>query len=226
VFSTGDELCEPGEPRRAGGIYDSNRPVMIGLLDALGCRVSDLGILQDDLAAIRAALTSAAREHDLIVTSGGMSVGEEDHVKAAVRSMGDLHFWQLAIKPGRPIGLGQVRGLPFVGLPGNPVAMMVTFLRIVRPMILRLAGGRDEPPTFFPVRAGFEHKKKPGRREWVRARLEADDDGVPIARKFPRDGAGILSSLVDADGLIELPEELTRLQPGATVHFLPFREVL
>jgi molybdopterin molybdotransferase len=226
VFSTGDELCEPGAPRRSGGIYDSNRPVMIGLLDTLGCRVNDLGILQDDLAAIRAALASAVGEHDLIVTSGGMSVGEEDHVKTAVRSMGDLHFWQLAIKPGRPIGLGQVRGVPFVGLPGNPVAMMVTFLRIVRPMILRLAGGRDEPPTFFPVRAGFEHKKKPGRREWVRARLEAGDDGVPIARKFPRDGAGILSSLVETDGLIELPEDLTRLEPGAAVRFLPFREVL
>jgi molybdopterin molybdotransferase len=226
VFSTGDELCEPGRPRRSGGIYDSNRPVMIGLLDALGCRVSDLGIIQDDLAAIRAAMASAASEHDLIVTSGGMSVGEEDHVKTAVRSMGDLHFWQLAIKPGRPIGLGQVLGLPFVGLPGNPVAMMVTFLRIVRPMILRLAGCRDEPPTFFPVRAGFEHKKKPGRREWVRARLEAGDDGVPIARKFPRDGAGILSSLVETDGLIELPEDLTRLELGVTVRFLPFREVL
>ncbi len=140
VFSTGDELCEPGAPRRPGAIFDANRPVMIGLLDALGCRVSDLGILRDDLAAIRAALASAAGEHDLIVTSGGMSVGEEDHVKAAVRSLGDLHFWQLAIKPGRPIGLGQVRGVPFVGLPGNPVAMMVTFLRIARPMILRLVG--------------------------------------------------------------------------------------
>jgi molybdopterin molybdotransferase len=226
VFSTGDELCEPGMPRRPGAIYDSNRPVMIGLLDALGCRVSDLGILEDQLAAIRAGLASAAGEHDLIVTSGGMSVGEEDHVKAAINSLGDLHFWQLAIKPGRPIGLGQVRGVPFVGLPGNPVAMMVTFLRIARPMVLRLAGCRVEPPAFYPVRAGFEHKKKAGRREWVRARLETGDDGVPVARKFPRDGAGILSSLVDSDGLIELSEDLTRLEPGATVAFLPFHQVL
>jgi molybdopterin molybdotransferase len=225
VFSTGDELCEPGMPRRPGAIYDSN-PVMIGLLDALGCRVSDLGILEDQLAAIRAGLASAAGEHDLIVTSGGMSVGEEDHVKAAINSLGDLHFWQLAIKPGRPIGLGQVRGVPFVGLPGNPVAMMVTFLRIARPMVLRLAGCRVEPPAFYPVRAGFEHKKKAGRREWVRARLETGDDGVPVARKFPRDGAGILSSLVDSDGLIELSEDLTRLEPGATVAFLPFHQVL
>ncbi len=188
--------------------------------------MSDLGILKDDLAAIRDTLASAAGEHDLIVTSGGMSVGEEDHVKAVVQSLGDLHFWQLAIKPGRPIGLGQVRGVPFIGLPGNPVAMMVTFLRIARPMILRLAGSRDEPLTFYPVRAAFEHKKKPGRREWVRARLQPGDDGVPVARKFPRDGAGILSSLVESDGLVELPEDLTRLEPGDAVDFLPFGEVL
>jgi molybdopterin molybdotransferase len=226
VFSTGDELCEPGKPRSPGGIYDANRPVLIGLLDALGCRVSDLGILRDDLAVIRGALTSAAGEHELIVTSGGMSVGEEDHVKAAVQSVGDLHFWQLAIKPGRPIGLGQVRGVPFVGLPGNPVAMMVTFLRIARPMILRLAGAADEPLSFFPVRADFEHKKKAGRRAWVRARLRPGDNGVPMARKFPRDGAGILTSLVESDGLVELPEDLTWVERGAAVNFLPFREVL
>ena len=192
---------------------------MIALLDALGCQVSDLGILKGRPGGHSDTLSSAAGEHDLIVTSGGMSVGEEDHVKAAVQSLGDLHFWQLAIKPGRPIGLGQVRGVPFMGLPGNPVAMMVTFLRIARPMILRLAGCRDEPLTFFPVRAAFEHKKKPGRREWVRARLQPGDDGVPVARKFPRDGAGILSSLVESDGLVELPEDLIRLEPGAQSTF-------
>jgi molybdopterin molybdotransferase len=226
VFSTGDELCQPGAPRPAGAIYDANRPVMIALLDALGCQATDLGILEDDLGAIRAALAGAIGEHDLILTSGGMSVGEEDHVKAAVRSLGDLHFWQLAVKPGRPIGLGHVRGVPFIGLPGNPVAMMVTFLRIARPMILRLAGSRDEPLTFYPVRAAFAHKKRPGRREWVRARLQPGVDGVPVACKFPRDGAGILSSLVEADGLVELPEDLTRLEPGDRVPFLPFGEIL
>lgn len=226
VFSTGDELCEPGPPRRPGAIYDANRPVMIALLDALGCQVSDLGILEDDLEAIRSALAGAMGEHDLILTSGGMSVGEEDHVKAAVQSLGELHFWQLAIKPGRPIGLGQVGGVAFIGLPGNPVAMMVTFLRIARPMILRLAGARDEPLSFFPVRAAFEHRKKAGRREWVRARLQPGEDGVPVARKFPRDGAGILSSLVESDGLIELPEDLTRVERGDAVDFLPFGEVL
>ena len=199
---------------------------MIALLDALGCQASDLGILEDDLGAIRAALAGAIGEHDLILTSGGMSVGEEDHVKAAVQSLGDLHFWQLAIKPGRPIGLGHVGGIPFIGLPGNPVAMMVTFLRIARPMILRLAGSRDEPLTFYTARAGFEHRKKVGRREWIRARLQPGDDGLPVVRKFPRDGAGILSSLVESDGLIELPEALIRLEPGDAVDFLPFSQVL
>lgn len=226
VFSTGDELCEPGAPRPAGAIYDANRPVMIALLDALGCQATDLGILEDDLGAIRAALAGAMGEHDLILTSGGMSVGEEDHVKAAVQFLGDLHFWQLAIKPGRPIGLGQVGGIPFIGLPGNPVAMMVTFLRIARPMILRLAGSRNEPLTFYPARAAFEHRKKVGRREWIRARLQPGDHGLPVVRKFPRDGAGILSSLVESDGLIELPEALTRLEPGDAVDFLPFSQVL
>ena len=160
-FSTGDELCEPGAPRPPGAIYDANRPVMIALLDALGCQVSDLGILEDDLEAIRAALAGAMGEHDLILTSGGMSVGEEDHVKAAVQSLGDLHFWQLAIKPGRPIGLGQVGGVPFIGLPGNPVAMMVTFLRIARPMILRLAGATTSPYLSFRSAPPSSTRKRP-----------------------------------------------------------------
>jgi len=152
-------------------------------------------------------------------------VGDEDHVRAAVEDGGSLHFWRLAIKPGRPVGLGQIGETPFVGLPGNPVAMMVTFLRFARPLVLGLAGSTDLTPKLFQVRAGFAHKKKAGRREWVRARLEADADGAPIARKFPREGAGILSSLVEADGLVEIAEEVTRLEAGGLVDFLPFAEV-
>jgi molybdopterin molybdotransferase len=225
LFSTGDELREPGAALDPGCIYDSNRYAITGLLQGLGCQVDDLGILVDDLDAIRDALEEAALSHDLIVTSGGVSVGEEDHVKQAVESLGRLHLWRLAIKPGRPIALGQVGRVPLVGLPGNPVAVVVTFVTIVRPMILRLMGGTDLTPHLFRVRAGFDHKKKKNRREWVRARLESDGDGGWRAVKFPREGAGILSSLVDSDGLVELPEEMTYLEAGSLVDFLPFSEV-
>jgi len=225
LFSTGDELREPGAALGPGAIYDSNRYTIHALLTGLGCAVDDLGILPDRLEAVRAALDGAEGRHDLIVTSGGVSVGEEDHVKAAVEALGRLHLWRLAVKPGRPIALGQVGRVPFVGLPGNPVAVVVTFLTVVRPLILRLMGGQDAPPHTFRVRAGFDHKKKKDRREWVRARLVDDPSGALTAEKFPRDGAGILSSLVAADGLVELPEDLTRLEAGAMVDFLPFSEV-
>jgi len=226
LFSTGDELREPGEPLEPGCIYDSNRAVLGGLLTSLGCAVTDLGILRDKAAGIEAALSKAAANHDLIITSGGVSVGEEDHVKQVVESLGNLHLWRLAIKPGRPIALGQISRVPFVGLPGNPVAVMVTFLTIVRPLILRLMGAEMLPARRFPVRADFSHKKKAERREWIRASLVALPGGGFAAQKFARQGAGILSSLVESEGLIELPEEMTRLEPGALVDFLPFSEVL
>ncbi len=225
LFSTGDELREPGAALDPGSIYDSNRYTVGALLTGLGCAVSDLGILADRRQTIERALAAAARDHDLIVTSGGVSVGEEDHVKQAVEALGHLHAWRLAIKPGRPIALGQVGRVPFVGLPGNPVAVVVTFLNIVRPMVLRLMDGTDLVPHHFRVTAGFDYKKKKDRREWVRARLEPDDQGGWRAAKFPRDGAGILTSLVESDGLVELPEGLTRLEAGTLVDFLPFNEV-
>jgi len=225
VFSTGDEIRDPGEDAPPGTIYDANRHTIAALLRQLGCAVTDLGILPDRLDEIRDALESAAHEHALVVTSGGMSVGEEDHVRAAVEALGAIHFWRLAIKPGRPIALGQVGRVPFVGLPGNPVAVMVTFLRIARPLVLRLSGCADVDPRLFRVRAEFEHKKKRDRREWVRARLDALPDGTLVARKFPRQGAGVLSSMVEADGLVELPEDLTHLATGTMVDFLPFNEV-
>jgi molybdopterin molybdotransferase len=146
-------------------------------------------------------------------------------VRAAVEALGRLHFWRLAIRPGRPIALGQIGAVPFIGLPGNPVAAMVTFMRFARPALLLLAGCREIDPTFFRVPADFAYKKKATRREWLRASLVAGPDGHLRARKFPRDGAGILSSMVAADGLIELPEDLTRLEPGTMVDFLPFSEV-
>jgi molybdopterin molybdotransferase len=225
LFSTGDEIRDPGAMLPAGCVYDANRPLLAALMDSLGCEVGDLGILPDDRATIHAALGDAARTHDAIITSGGVSAGEEDHVRAAVAAQGSIHFWQLAIRPGRPIALGQVNGAAFIGLPGNPAAMMVTFLRLARPALLRLAGCREITPTLFRVRAEFSYKKKKDRREWVRCRIVPGPDGVPQAVKFPREGAGILTSLVESDGLVELPEELTRLDPGTMVDFLPFSEV-
>lgn len=226
VFSTGDEVRDPSDDAPAGCIFDSNRYSVIGLLRGLGCQVSDLGILPDRQDVIQSALAAAAKGHDLIVTSGGVSAGEEDHVKAAVQALGAIHFWRLAIKPGRPIALGTVRDTAFIGLPGNPVAAMVTFMLIARPVILILSGGADLAPPWFRVRAGFDFKKKKGRREWVRARIERDADGVPIARKFRSSGAGILTSMVDSDGLVEIPEHIDRLAAGSMVDFLPFAEVM
>jgi len=225
VFSTGDELREPGAPTPPGAVYDANRYVLLALLGQLGCAVEDFGIVPDRREAVREVLATAAGRCDAIITSGGMSTGEEDHVRAAVESLGSIHFWRLAVRPGRPVAFGQVKGVAFTGLPGNPVAMMVTFLRFARPVLLRLGGAADIEPHLFRVRAGFDAKKKLGRREWVRARLTAGEDGMPVAQRFPRDGAGILTSLVESDGLIELAENVTQVTAGAMVDFLPFSEV-
>lgn len=222
VFSTGDEIVAPGEPLRPAALYDSNRFTLAALLRRLCCEVTDLGILPDKRNAVAGALTDAAGAHDLILTSGGVSTGEEDHVKAAVEEAGGLTFWRLAIKPGRPVALGVVRGAAFIGLPGNPVAVFVTFAHVARPLIDRLAGATFQPPLSFPVRAAFPYKKKEGRREYVRVRLTRAVDGTLDAHKHPRDGAGVISSLTETDGLVELPEDVTRIAPGDAVAFLPY----
>jgi molybdopterin molybdotransferase len=225
VFSTGDEVRDPAEGAPEGCIFDANRYTVMSLLDGLGCAVTDLGILPDNPDAIAQALAGAEAGHDLLITSGGVSAGEEDHVKAAVERRGSIHFWRLAIKPGRPVALGQVGDTAFVGLPGNPVAAMVTFMLIARPMIMMLSGAAETDAPRFAVKAGFPYKKKTGRREWARAKLVRNGGGMLVAEKRHSSGAGILTSMVDADGLVELPEELTELKEGATVDFLPFREV-
>ena len=226
LFSTGDEVCEPGAALPPGAIYDANRYLLRALLQGFGCAVTDLGILPDRADAVGAALAGAADGHDLILTSGGVSTGDEDHVKAAVEALGALHFWRLAIKPGRPLALGHVGGTAFVGLPGNPVAVMVCFLRFARPIVLRLGGATDLTPAIYRVPAAFDHAKKVDRREWLRARLAPDAAGRVAAHKFERQGSGIITSLVAADGLVELPEQLTALSAGDMVDFLPFAEVL
>ena len=187
--------------------------------------MSDLGILPDNYQVICDTLAATAGQHDLIMTSGGISIGEEDHVRNVINTLGHLHFWRLAIRPGRPLALGQIGSVPFIGLPGNPVAVLVTFMRFARPAILRLGGCTNTEPKCFRVRAGFSAHKKLGRREWLRARVGYVEDGEPVVQKFPRDGAGILSSMVASDGLVELPEDLTSLEAGTMVDYLPFNEM-
>ncbi len=225
LLSTGDEVCEPGAPLAPGAIYDANRVMLASLLRGLGCRVSDLGIRPDRAGALADTLSAAAKEHDLIVTSGGVSTGEEDHVRVAIERLGRLDFWRLAIKPGRPVALGHIKGVPLIGLPGNPVAAALTFAILGRPLILRLAGAVEEHPATFRVRADFSYKKRPGRREYVRASLTRDGDAV-VASKYPKDGAGILSSIVNTDGFVILHEDTDGVQPGAAVDFLPYAEII
>jgi molybdopterin molybdotransferase len=224
LLSTGDEVCEPGTKLAAGAIYDANRVMLAALLRGLGCLVSDLGICPDRAGALADTLSTAAAGHDLIVTSGGVSTGEEDHIRAAIEKLGRLDFWRLAIKPGRPVALGQLKGVPLIGLPGNPVAAALTFAILARPLILRLSGANQPPPPTYPVRAGFGYRKRTGRREYVRATLAREDGGL-VAHKYPKDGAGILSSIVRSDGFVILDEDLNELAVGGMVEFLPFSEV-
>ncbi|HYZ39228.1 MAG TPA: gephyrin-like molybdotransferase Glp [Stellaceae bacterium] len=225
LISTGDEVRDPGAPLPPGAIYDANRFILAPLLARLGCTVSDFGVRPDRAAALADTLAAAAAEHDLIVTSGGVSTGDEDHVKSAIERLGSLHFWRLAIKPGRPVALGQIRGVPLIGLPGNPVAVFVTFVVLARPLILKLGGAGVSPLRLFPVRAGFEYRKKPGRREYLRAGLRREADAL-VAVKYPKDGAGILSSIVQSDGLVVIDEMTSNVMAGTIVDFLPFSEVI
>jgi molybdopterin molybdotransferase len=222
LFSTGDEIVEPGEKLPAAGLYDANRYLLIALLRELGSEVDDLGILADDPGVLAAAIERAAASHDLVLTSGGVSAGEADHVKAAVERLGRLVFWQLAIKPGRPVAMGVVKGAAFAGLPGNPVAVFVTFVHVVRPLVLRLAGAEAAPLTALTVRAAFAYKKKKGRREYVRVRLRRGADGSYEAIKHPQEGAGVITSLTETDGLAELAEDVTAIEAGTSVGFLPY----
>ena len=222
LFSTGDELVDPPAPPGPAQRWDSNRVLLALLCRRAGAVVTDLGILPDRRDPIAAALAGAAPGHDLILTSGGVSTGEEDHVRAAVEEAGRLVFWRIAIKPGRPVAMGQVGDAVFLGLPGNPVAAFVTFLCVARPVLAALGGAAAPALRPLPVQAGFHYRKKTGRREYVRVRL---DDGL-VAHKHPVEGAGILTSLTEADGLFELPDDLTDVAPGDTVGFLPFGGLL
>jgi len=215
LFSTGDELALPGEPLAPGQLYDSNRTMLRAFLEADGLSVTDLGILPDDAAAVEAALAEAAAGHDVVMTSAGISTGDEDHVAAAVP---ELHFWRLAVKPGRPLALGSIGNAAFVGLPGNPVAAAACLLMLVRPMLGLLGGAGWETPPATPVPAGFAMKKKTGRREWLRVSL--GEDGA--ARKAGPDGSALLRVMAEADGLLDVPEEVETIAPGDRFPMLRF----
>ena len=222
LFSTGDELVMPGEPLKPGAIYNSNRFTLRGLLQALGCEVTDLGIVPDRLDATREALRRAAAGSDLILTCGGVSVGEEDHLRPAVQAEGRLDLWQIAIKPGKPLAFGKVgQHAWFIGLPGNPVSAFVTFLLAVRPLLLRLQGALDLAPRAMRLHAGFDWPRPDRRREFLRARL--GESGT--LELFPNQSSGVLTSVVWGDGLIDNPPGHAIVH-GDAVRFLPFAELL
>jgi molybdopterin molybdotransferase len=223
VFFTGDELAMPGEALKPGGIYNSNRFTLTGLLQNLGCEITDFGIVPDSLAATRATLRQAALEHDVIITSGGVSVGEEDHVKPAVEAEGRLAMWQIAMKPGKPLAFGEVNQSSdgdaafFLGLPGNPVSSFVTFLLFVRPFLLRLQGVQNVAPQAFMMRADFELTKADRRNEFLRAKIN-DDGGLDV---FANQSSAVLTSTVWGDGLVDVPAGQI-VKRGELVRFLPF----
>ncbi len=217
VFSTGDELVDPPSPLRPGRIYDANRAMLLGLLARLGAETSDGGILPDRRDATANALREAAGQSHLIFTSGGVSTGEEDHVRGAIADSGEIAFWRVGIKPGRPVALGRIGTTPLLGLPGNPVAALVTFSALGRPLFDRLSGAiYAKPPALF-ARSGFAYRKKAGRLEYVRITLDADG----VAQRFPKEGAGIITSLTEADALMALPEDMTTLKPGDVAPVIP-----
>ncbi|MEM8878571.1 MAG: gephyrin-like molybdotransferase Glp [Pseudomonadota bacterium] len=226
IFSSGNELSEPASSKLAEQVFDANRPMLKSLLSTLPVEVSDLGVLPDDAEVFAGALTEAAKIHDVLITTGGASRGEADHLVSTLDRLGSRQMWQLAIKPGRPMCMGQLPGaghpVPVFGLPGNPVAAFVSFLLYVRPSLLRLGGAEWVDPVRYPLPADFEiPRKKPDRREFLRGMLNTTPDGL-VASKFPKDGSGLITGLREADGLIEIPEATTSVRHGDIVDFLPF----
>ncbi len=228
VLSTGDEIVEPGAPLPSAALFDANRYLLGGLLAGLGAQATDLGIVPDDPARLRQAIAAAVEAHDLVLTSGGVSTGEADHVRGAVEAIGRLVFWRVAVKPGRPVAMGVIpgsrpgSGAAFVGLPGNPVAVFVTFATVVRPLLGRLSGAVLAPLLPLPVRSTFGYRKRKGRREYVRVALRRGPDGVIEAVKHAQDGAGVITSLTQTDGLVELLDDTTAVAPGDSVGFLSY----
>ncbi|MEJ8849603.1 gephyrin-like molybdotransferase Glp [Variovorax rhizosphaerae] len=238
-FSTGDEILSLGEPPREGAVYDSNSYTVFGLLTRLGCEVVDLGMVRDDPAALASALSDAANKADAIITSGGVSVGEADHTRAVMRQLGDMAFWRVAMRPGRPMAVGLIPRTPgaadesgatvLFGLPGNPVAVMVTFLAFVRPALLRLMGcnaSNAAPPPMLRARSAGSIRKKPGRTEYQRGRVTCTPGTLPEVRIAGNQGSGVLSSMVEGNGLVVLHHAQDSVSPGDEVDVMMFDGVI
>jgi molybdopterin molybdotransferase len=223
MFFTGDELVEPGETLAVGKIYDSNRYTLHGLLESMGCEIVDLGLVGDTLAATEEAMLSASSQADLVVTSGGVSVGEEDHVRIALEQLGELRLWRLGIKPGKPLAYGQINDTAFLGLPGNPVSVFATFCLFVCPVIQIMQGRSWRKPIAMPVQADFDWPKPDSRREFLRARLATGADKQTLVQIYPNQDSGVLTSTVWADGFVEIAENQT-VRAGELVNYLPFAQ--
>lgn len=224
LLSTGNELLEPGESPRNGKLYNSNHFTLTGLLQALGCETIDCGTVRDDLSATIAILDNAASQADLIVSSGGVSVGEEDHVRNAIERLGKLTLWRLNIKPGKPLAFGRIHNTPFFGLPGNPVSLFVTFVLFTRPFIMRMQGITAIEPLTLKARARFSHPKKGSRQEYLRSRISTTEDGIAVTT-FGKQGSGVLSSTLWADSLTIIPPQAI-IEPGDLVDVIPFSELI
>jgi molybdopterin molybdotransferase len=222
LFSTGNEVYELGEELPEDGIYDVNRHLLKALLTSLHCEVTDLGILADDYNVVSDALSAASQNHQLIITSGGASTGSHDHVAAVLKSIGEVHGWRLAIKPGRPLAFGKVGDSFFLGLPGNPVAANVCTLMFGQPLIRAIGGGGWQRPKSYFQKLGFDVKKKAGRREWLRVYQEVQSNGEILLKRSASHGSGILTSMTRADGLVEVDEATSSLPQGSLVDFIPF----
>jgi len=225
ILASGDELLMPGEPLRPGMIYNSNIFTVSGLLQAMGCEVVDLGQVEDTLEATKAALANAARQADLVIASGGVSVGEEDHVKPAVEALGELNLWKIAIRPGKPLAFGHIGHTPFIGTPGNPVSLFATFLLFARPFILKSMGLKDFHNRSIRATAAFDWLKPDKRREFHRARLQRGAEGENTVEVYPSRSSAVLSSVTWANGLVVLPENRV-IRAGEPVEFMPFCELI
>ncbi|MEO8654825.1 MAG: gephyrin-like molybdotransferase Glp [Ramlibacter sp.] len=225
-FSTGDEILSVGDAPREGAVYDSNRYTVFGLLRRLGCDVIDLGVVRDEPALLEAAFRDAAARADAILTSGGVSVGEADYTKAMMKKLGDVAFWKIAMRPGRPMAVGRIGPAILFGLPGNPVAVMVTFLAFVRPALLRMMGCTAEPLPLLKARSQEPIRKKAGRTEYQRGRVSTGGDGSLQVRTTGNQGSGVLSSMVQANGLIVLHHQQGNVAAGDEVDVMMFEGVI
>jgi molybdopterin molybdotransferase len=225
VFFTGDELTEPGKPLQPGAIYNSNRFAIVNLLKKIGCSVIDYGIVRDSAQETQAALKHAANENDLVITCGGVSVGEEDHVKAAVMALGKLDLWQISMKPGKPLAYGKVGNSDFIGLPGNPVSAFVTFLLMARPFLAKRMGLTDYDLKYTQAQADFDWPRPDKRREFLRVRRATDATGKTVLGLWPNQGSGVMSSVAWADGLVDVPPESV-IKKGDSVRYLSLSDLL